>query len=190
MKKVIKIVAIVALLAVVALLLFSPFQKYPDYAFRSIRHSVVIEAPVDSVYAYLSNSANAAHWSVFVDHITPLNPEVVPDGVVGSLRRCFQRADEQGLRWDEEIIIQEPLKRRRLSIFNLVDFPLEAEHLATDQVYEPLAATRTKVTFTVFFLKKPGIWTMAKTFVAAWKIRDIFQQNMNNIKDNLEQQRF
>lgn len=176
-------------LAVGALLTFSPYQQQQGYAFRSIQHSVDIDASIDSVYAYLSNSDNAARWSVYVDHITPLNPGTVPDGAVGSFRRCFQNADEKGLRWDEEIIINEPLKRRRLSIFNMVNFPIQADHLATDQLYEALSADRTRITFTVFFLQKPSVWTVAKTLVTAWKIKDVFGQNMHNIKKNLEQQR-
>lgn len=38
---------------------------------------------------------------MFVDHISPLNADQVPDGHVGSTRRCFCYANEQGRMWDE-----------------------------------------------------------------------------------------
>ncbi len=153
----------------------------------SVQCSIEIDAPVDSVYAYLGNSANAAQWSVWVDHITPLNADVVPDGKAGSLRRCFQNADEQGLRWDEEILIAEHGHRRRLSIFGLVDFPMEATGLATEQRYLSLPGNRTALTFTVFYLNPPTPWDYTKTLLGAWLIRDIFQDNMLNIKKKIEQ---
>ena len=175
------------LLLFIALMLFSPFRKHDGETVPSVQCSIEIDAPVDSVYAYLGNSANAAQWSVWVDHITPLNPSVVPDGAVGSLRRCFQQADEQGLRWDEEILIAEPGHRRRLSIFNLIDFSMEAKGLATEQRYLRLPGNRTELTFTVFYLHPPSRWDYAKTLLAAWIIRDIFQDNMLNIKKEIEQ---
>ncbi|MFN0034882.1 MAG: hypothetical protein ACKVUS_07445 [Saprospiraceae bacterium] len=121
-------------------------------------------------------------------HITTLNADAVPDGEVGSLRRCFQNADEQGLRWDEEIILNEPAQRRRLTIFNLIGFPMQAEGLATDQIYEPISGGKTRLTFAVFFQSPPSFWTTFKTFLGAWKIEDIFRQNMDNIKANIEKQ--
>jgi uncharacterized protein YndB with AHSA1/START domain len=189
MKKTLWIIASLLIAALLAALVLSPYRQHAENQAPSVLNTVVIDAPIDSVYAYLSNSANASRWSVFVDHIVPLNADSVPDGAVGSFRRCFQNADKQGLRWDEEIIIVEPLKQRRLSIFNMVDFPMQAEHLATDQFYEATSNTQTRLTFTVFFLQAPSFWTTLKMKLGAWRIDDIFIQNMNNIKQDIEQKR-
>lgn len=177
----------VIVLLLIALLSFSPFQIHQGERMPSIQCSIEIDAPADTVYAYLGNSANAAQWSVWIDHITPLNTDVVPDGEVGSLRRCFQNTHERGLRWDEEILVEEQGHRRRLSIFNLVDFPMEATGLATEQIYRTLPGNSTNLTFTVFYLNTPTPWDYTKTLLGAWLIRDIFQDNMLNIKKKIEQ---
>lgn len=168
------------------LLLFSPFKRHQGEEMSAVNCTIEIDAPVDSVYVYLGNSANASDWSVFVDHITPLNPKQVPDGSPGSLRRCFQQADEQGIRWDEEILIAEQGRRRRLSIFNLIDFPMEASGLGTEQRYQTLPGNRTRLTFTVFYLRQPSNWDYFKTLLGAWRIRDVFEKNLHNIKKEIE----
>jgi uncharacterized protein YndB with AHSA1/START domain len=177
---------ILSFLGIGAVLLLSPYKRFSNETRPDIRQSVIIDAPADSVYAYLGNSANAARWSVFVHHISPLNPDSVPDGSAGSLRRCFQRADETGLRWDEEILIAEPAKRRRLSIFNLIGFPANAKGLMTEQWYETTPDGRTRLTFTVFFLEKPSAWDTLKIRLFAWRIAAIFKSNMENIKKEIE----
>ncbi len=181
MKKLTTLSLIVAA-AVAALIFFSPFHFSEKFGYRCVATTVEIAAPPDSVFAFLGDSKNATQWSVFVHHIITLNSEAVPDGQVGSLRRCFAQADEQGIRWDEEILIADPGKKRRLTCYDLRGFSMSADGLATDQIYEPLPGGGTRLTFTVFFLKKPSLWTMLKTYLAGYKINSVFEQNLLNIK--------
>lgn len=162
---------------------FSPYKKHKNEKGKSIQISVNIKAPVDSVFAYLGNSANAADWSSFVDHITVLNPEQTTDGTVGSFRRCFQNADEKGMTWDEEIVSVKKSKIRKLTIFNLQHFPIKAEHLATEQRYKKLSKNKTQLTFALYFdQKSTPTLDWIKMHLASYKIAQIFEKNLANIK--------
>ncbi|GAC1478947.1 MAG: hypothetical protein NVS1B4_23070 [Gemmatimonadaceae bacterium] len=141
-----------------------------------------IDAPCDSVFDYLGNSRHASEWSVFVSHITPLNPDVAADGTVGSVRRSFRRTDETGMTWDEYFTHVQAGRERRLRIFNVRGAPLRsATPIATQQLYEPLPAG-CRLAFTLFFDGQPSISDDLKMRVAAYEIGRIFRRNIANIK--------
>lgn len=140
------------------LIFFSPNAKLEGADHRQVAHSIIIDVNANRVFNYLGKSENASKWSVFVDHITHLNALEVRDGDPGFKRRCYCEADETGRQWDELITEVIPAKKRQLLIYNLVDFPVRAENLAMEQIYEPLGVNRCRVTFTVFFIKKPTFW--------------------------------
>jgi uncharacterized membrane protein len=171
----------------IAVVTLSPFGNKRDFNYKLVIHSVEINAPVDSVYNFLGKSSNAAKWSVFVNHINPLNSARVADGKVGCKRRCFKNSNEQGLQWDEEITVSDPNKRRQLTIFNMKDFGIKAEGLATEQLYEPISGNKTKLSFTLFYLnEKPSVPNLLKTYFSAFKVKSIYKQNMANIKRIVE----
>lgn len=187
MRLAIKIIILIAII-MGAFILLSPYRWNDEYSYKAISSEVMIKAPIDSVYAYLGNSGNARNWSIFVDHITTLNSAQVPDGMVGSKRRAFQEADETGLRWDEEILIAKPNEQRRLICFDLVEFPLSVDTIYTDQWYKKTQnGTQTNLTFTVFYMSEPGLIDHVKTKFAAYQIKSIFDQNLENIKQACEQ---
>jgi uncharacterized protein YndB with AHSA1/START domain len=144
---------------------------------------VDIAVPPDSVFRFLGVSDNARKWSVFVDHITPLNADSVPDGTPGSRRRCFCKPDETGRRWDETITEVVPGKKRQLTIYNLVNFTAASQSLATEQLYRPLEGGGCRLTFTVFFKDAEPSWKETlEMYLAAYTIKSIFARNMDNIK--------
>ncbi|OGS76186.1 MAG: hypothetical protein A3D31_01015 [Candidatus Fluviicola riflensis] len=166
---------------------FSPYRSHEGYSYRLIKESVVVDVPVDSAFKFLGNSDNAKRWSVYVDHITTLNSIRTPDGTPGSIRRCFCNKDEKGQRWDELITLVEPNKRRQLTTYNLVDFPMQANGLASEQHFRKISENRCEITFTLFFANHdPGLWDEFKTFFGAYKVQSIFRLNLNNIKRILE----
>ena len=177
------------LLAVASIAITSPYGRKPGYPYRLVLYSVDIDAPVDAVFQYLGNSGNARRWSVYVHHITTLNSAQVADGQPGSVRRCYHQADEQGIRWDERIDAVAPGRMRRLLMFNLQEFPIQAEGLATEQHYEALPGGRCRLCFTVFFREgaHPTALEQAKTYIAAYRIKSIFRRNMDNIRREVEQ---
>ena len=190
LRKTLKYSLLLLLLALAGAVVFSPYKKHEGIEFSAIREEIVINAPVDTVFAYIGNSGNAASWSVFVDHITPINSDKFPDGKVGCVRRCYTQADEKGATWDEEILIVEKNKRRRLSIFNLQDFTFTADHLLTEQQYTVLDKEQTKLVFTLFFDQgKKSLWDEFKLKLAAWKAAGIFRQNLANIKRDIEERK-
>lgn len=165
----------------------SPYGYDKTYQFRVIQYGIDIEVPTNIVYDYLGNSHLAPEWSVYVSHITTLNSEEYPDGSVGSIRRCFTRADQIGGQWDELIVEDIPNVKRKLHLFNFVNFPISAEGLATEQLYEALPDNRTHLKLTLFYEEGSGrFWDTIKTYLAAYKIKSIFKQNMINIKHNVE----
>ena len=153
MKKIHRVSLSIIILFVISIILmvaFSPYGKGSLYENRFLHSSIEINATKKNAYEVLGNSNNARKWSVFVHHINTLNSDEITDGSVGSVRRCYQNENELGLQWDEQIIINEINKRRRLSIFNMVGFEMSAENLLTDQVYEDIDGG-CKLTFTLFF---------------------------------------
>jgi len=176
----------IALLLVLAVL-FSPFGRGKEDIERNINASIEIDAPVAEVYAYLGNSANASKWSVYVDHITPLNKEQVPDGMSGSIRRCYTQKDEKGTTWDEMVMLAEPNRKRQLSIYNMQDFSFKTNGLATEQVYEAIDDKHTRLTFSLFYMNEEERLTeLLKTYLAAYRIKYIFNRNLENIKTEIE----
>lgn len=177
-------------LLVCGIVLFSPFGHHPGFPYKLVRTTVDIDAPPDEVFRYLGNSAHAHDWSVFVDHITPLNANEVKDGTPGARRRCFRTSEEKGIQWDELITEVVPNQKRQLTMYNLHGFPMQAEDLATEQRYEPLdGGKRTRLTFTLFFYhNQPSLIDQAKTYFAAYTVHSIFSQNMHNIKRIVEQE--
>lgn len=168
----------------------STYDLSQEYSYRMIAESIEIEAPVTVVYQYLGNSDHAKDWSVFVDHISPLNPGEVADGMPGSQRRCFANEDENGIVWDEEIVEAWDDSLRTLTIFNLKGFSLKAEGLLTNQMYEQLPGKSTRLTFTLHYGEKdPRIGERIKTHLASPKVSRIFRENLRNIKTIIETSR-
>jgi uncharacterized protein YndB with AHSA1/START domain len=185
------ITGIMLLLMIVtsAIVVFSPYGKKEGFEFKLISHSIEINAPTETVFNFLGNSKNASRWSVYVDHIIPLNSDQFKDGVPGSVRRCFRYADKSGTQWDELITEVIPNKKRQLTIFNMKDFPMKAEGLATEQWYQDLENQKTQVTFTVFFInRQPTMFDALKTYLAAYQIKRVFAENMENIKAIVEKE--
>lgn len=186
-KKITLISLSILVIGLTIMIVTSPFGNHKNFNYKLVIHSVEINAPVDSVYSFLGKSSNASKWSVFVNHINPLNSDKVPDGMVGCQRRCFQNADEKGLQWDEEITIAELNKRRQLTIFNLKDFAMKADGLATEQIYEAISSGKTRLSFTLFYLNNnPSFIDLIKTYFSAFEVKSIYERNMANIKQIIE----
>ncbi len=166
---------------------WNPYRHHPGYPYKLVKETISVQVPVEQAYAYLGDSDNARHWSVFVDHITPLNSDTYPDGTVHSKRRCFKQADEKGIWWDEEVLETRKDKHRLLSIYHLHGFPLQAEHLLTEQVYERVNTHECRVSLTLYF--EPGKASktdLLKMHIASYVVRNIFRNNLKQIKYEME----
>lgn len=165
------------------LVIFSPYGKKEGFDRKVLITDIKIKKPASLVFNYLGDSRNASEWSVFVDHIIPINGDEVGDGQVGSLRRCFKYPNRKGLQWDEEIIEVIPNKKRMLTIFNLVNFPVTADNMYTEQLYFSEGTEQFTLAFTVFFEdENPGVLNSLKMYIAAYKIKSILEDNLKNIK--------
>lgn len=161
---------------------FSPWRARDGYPYPLLIESVDVAAACERVHAYLGDSSNARDWSVFVDHITPLNEDAVPDGAQGSIRRSFRNADETGMSWDERLELVEPL-RRRLTVYDVSGLPLPAleGELLTEQIYEPLAPDACRLGFTLFLRDEPSLRDAVLMRLVAWPTAAIFQSNIDNV---------
>ena len=164
-----------------------------------IRHSVTIDAPVETVWEYGSDSTRARAWSVYFHHITPVEGKgKAPDGTVGAYRICYRNADEQGMRWDETTEKIRRNRHREIRTFNLVGFPLgpigRAQEYAVFQDYERIGNDRSKLTFRSKLVRPDGIgrllsWPLVKaTYVVfgAPAGQEVFVWNLENIKAAVE----
>lgn len=175
---------------IVAFISFSPYGYHKGFDYPLIIQTIVIDAEPETVFEYLGNSNHAAEWSVFVDHISPTNAATIPDGEIGSERRCFGSADETGIIWDERITKVEPGVHRQLEIYDIQGLPLKADHLLTDQLYRRHNGLQTSLSLTLHYGDDtPSLWTTLKTYLAAYKISSIFADNLINIKKQIEANR-
>lgn len=174
------------LLGFLLLILFSPYKLDHENQGKIVV-SVEINAPVQKVYSYLGNSDNAKNWSSYVDHINSLNSNEYPDGSVGAKRRCFKQKNEKGIYWDEEILENTPNQKRLLSCYNLNGFPLVADGLRTEQLYQKNGINRCKLSFTLFIDPgKSSFFSEFKMTFGAYVVAAIFRKNLQNIKQILE----
>lgn len=177
-------ILIIAAILIAAIILFSPFQRKGDE--YTLEVSIDIERPPSEVFDYLGNSANASEWSVFVDHITPLYTNQVPDGHLGSKRRCFRNSNEKGMIWDEEIVEYEENRLRTLTIYNLQNFRFSTTDLYTKQIYKN-NVDATKLTFGLYKQRsQTSIWDWIKFKSTGYFIAYIFRENLQKIKYHIE----
>jgi uncharacterized protein YndB with AHSA1/START domain len=151
------------------------------------QHSVEIDAPVEAVWAYVGDSTLATEWSVYFHHITPLGGG---DGRVGALRRCFRRADEKGVRWDETVEEIVPLRLRRLKTFNVRGRRAPGSNVGEFdvwQIYEPLGPNRTRLTFATAPVAGSKRVTRFYFRAARGRTTRIFRENLENIAHAIEQ---
>lgn len=175
------------IVASVVMIIISPYGKHEGFSQKVVKTTIEIDKPLEEVYKYLGNSANASKWSVYVDHITPMNSDSFPDGAVGSRRRVFCNADEKGRRWDELISENVLNEKRELELYNYHDFPMTANNLATGQKYEAISENKTLLTFSVYFKNHEPSWIeQYKMYLGSFWIKDIFDKNMKNIKMYVE----
>jgi len=173
-----------ATLAFAILILFSPYGAKKDYIQKAIVVETNIDASSSEVFKYLGNSEHASKWSTFVSKVKSIN--LVRDGEVGSKRRCFGK--EKGIVWDEEILLCQENKKRLLNVYNAKGFPMMADDLLTEQVYEPLTENKTRLKLSLFFKEgKRNFLSEIKMYFAAYVIADIFKNNLTNIKRFNEQ---
>lgn len=178
-------IGIGALTLLILTLLLSPFRKAENNFV--LAKKIAINKPAKAVYTYLGNSATASDWSMFVDHITPLNPDKVPDGKKGSIRRCFRNADEAGIWWDEEILNDLRNEERELTIYNMHGFIMQTHNLTTKQIYTPISETETELTLALHKnAEEVGLVDWLKLKSSGWVIAHIFKNNLEGIKREVE----
>ena len=172
-----------------SIIAFSPYKKDKFLSYKLITESILINTSCEAAYKYLGNSDNVRVWSVYVDHISPINEDKVTDGHLGSIRRCFKNNHEKDGRWDEEILFTKKNKLRRLSCFNFQDLILSPGLLHTEQIYEDKNGD-CLLKFTLFSPKNEyGLWEEFKIYLASYPTAYIFRKNLKNIKKHLEQEK-
>lgn len=164
-------------------------SEYQNVDWESaLSHSVVINAPLDQVWAYASDSSKAKDWSVFFDHISPLPG--TGDGQIGALRRCFRNREEAPPYWDEIIILLSPQKLRVITTYNLTGFKFEwltrGSYVFVRQLYRSLDDKRTELTFQTNYSTESVFVTKAGFFISKRDTLDIFKKNLTNIKLAIE----
>ncbi|HAD14030.1 MAG TPA: hypothetical protein DCF33_16525 [Saprospirales bacterium] len=187
MMKKLRIGLLVFSILLLLLWVFSNFKLNPETNEYSLENSILIQSPVEKIFTYLGNSANASSWSSFVDHITPLNQNQIPDGQLNSTRRCFRNADETGIQWDEDIVKWEANKLRELSIYNMKHFPVSTGDLRTRQQYDTQPDGSVKLTFGLYKSADKTTWTdVIKMKYTGYIVAGIFKANISNIKREIE----
>lgn len=154
----------------------------------AVSESIVINAPVEVVWNYGSDSTRAADWSVFFSHITPLPG--IADGNVGAKRRCFRNADESGEYWDEIAISSVKYEFRQIITYNLTNFKpnflARGGHMYVRQYYRAIDENSTEMTFQTQYPANANWKTKLSSRITKKKTAKIFKENLENIKANIE----
>ena len=149
---------------------------------------VEIEAPIEVVWAYVSDSSKARDWSIFFDHISPLPG--IKDGRVGSLRRCYRCADGTGITWDEEVMQIRAPYFREIRTFALRGFNIWGAESAVFRVHQSLrrlGPNRTELIFSSSVeAPDPAFWNILVLSTTMAESGDIVQKNVENIKYFIE----
>ncbi len=186
--KMLAAIGAILLLLLFLMIAFSPYGRKEGFVQKLVFEKIVIEADAEAVFRYLGNSENAEDWSVFVDHIKPLNAQKFADGQVGSVRRCFTEKDETGEIWDEEILLLKTNELRLLSCYHFQNFSLSTDQLRTEQRCHSMGNGATQLTFTLFFPSDDtSLLDAMKMYFAAYYISSIFKGNLLNIKRLVEE---
>jgi len=155
-------------------------------------YSVVIDAPVQNVWDFLSDNRNAKGWSVIFDHISPMASSPVAEGQIGALRRCFRNDNEQGFFWDERTLTSEPYKERTLRTYNVSNTSwelFEKFQFTAYQKYEDLGNGQTRLTFEgdLDDYTKYSVFERFIFWVSQHEGERVFRLNLENIKAMIEQ---
>ena len=155
---------------------------------KSVQSSVIINASLEDVWEYASDSTKASEWSVYFDHISPIPG--IEDGKKGSLRRCFRMASEEGARWDEMTLEVVPLESRKIVTFNFFGFDrnrlLKGKYVFVRQLFRRIDDHRTEMTFQTQLPSKSGFISRIAFNSVREETREIFEQNLKNIKFAVE----
>lgn len=169
----------------IALLLIIVFGSV--WRWKKVSYSVIIEAPRQDVWEYVSDSSNAKDWSVYFDHISALPG--IEDGRPGSLRRCFRNEDETGAFWDEEVVKIIKDEYREIRTFNLNGFgrpELRKAQFKVEQIYEKLEDDKTRLSFTSEYSGPLDLDVLKALLPAGAEAERIFRLNLENIKSLIE----
>lgn len=151
---------------------------------------IVIDAPIEKVWNYASDSTQAKNWSIYFDHITPLPGRTgITDGQVGSTRRCYRRADETGMSWDEDVVELRPLEYRQIRTYHIQGYKeakLNTFEYKVEQIYEKWNDHQTKLTFQASVAKGfdlEALYYLLRDYRAGSRILKL---NLENIKSQIE----
>lgn len=151
------------------------------------KESVIINAPIEAVWAYVGDSDNAKEWSVYFSHIKPISG---PDGQVGGVRRCFRRSDETKNRWDEKTLELKPMTYRKIHTYALHGFPDESFNSAEFHVHQRFEESADKKSVTLSFgselLKPHDPISLVRFIWHSGEVSRVIGLNLQNIKEAIE----
>ncbi len=155
---------------------------------KAVQSSIIINASLEDVWEYASDSTKASEWSVYFDHIAPLPG--IEDGKKGSLRRCFRMATEEGARWDEMTLDVVPLESRKIVTFNFFGLDrnrlLKGKYVFVRQLYRKIDDHRTEMTFQTQLPSKSGFISRLAFRSVREETIETFEKNLKNIKFAIE----
>jgi hypothetical protein len=135
----------------------------------------------------MANSSHAHEWSVYFDHIKPLPGS--RDLGLGSVRRCFRRANEAGIFWDERVVEVRSERLRVLRTFNVTGFHVPIYNVAEYDVFqrfEPLSNGHTRLTLASALVKPRTLAGWWNALLQMSEAERIIRYNLDNIAAAIE----
>lgn len=184
------------------------YTRPSEYA----EYTVEINSPIDEVWAYNSKNEHARDWSTYFYKIVscpisdcPWNANLKQSDI-GFTRRCFRRADEKGIFWDEtttKVEKNEDQFYKQIRAYNFNEFMSifnynENGEFLVEQIYKKLGENKTSLTFRSGYIKRDELeketskfdyfmWRQIFNFVTKRSVTNTFKWNLINIKAHIEQ---
>ncbi|MFB6198280.1 MAG: SRPBCC family protein [Halobacteriaceae archaeon] len=141
------------------------------------QHSVIIERPVEDVYAYISDVGNAQEWMPWADETRVIEgPE--PSGIAEGQRRLLKQTDF-GIQ-SETIIEATKVEPGRRYAFETIDGPVDFQgSYHFEQVENGTRLTRT------YHVELPGLTRLMEPIMAR-RMKRRWEADLQRVKTILE----
>ncbi len=167
---------------------FSPYQVENGTTQKAIKNEVIINCPVETAFDYMSSDDNMKNKLEYLDHTKTIK-SASKDNSYGKITRFFCNSDEKGQCYDGMVIGSVQNKKRKIKLYNFVEFPLSFDEITNEQNFKKLTNSSCKLTFKLLYQHKNiGVWNEIKAQLSSYRVKNIISKELKNIKFELEKQ--
>ncbi len=175
------------LIALVLFIRFSPYKKLSDREQNGIQTRIIIDRQVNVVFDFMFESQNTKNGTLYVDHINVITKQTDSASEIGTISRFYCNNDETGQTYDGEVLKSVKNIKRVVKLSNFIDFPIEFNEVINEQLFKPISENKCELRLSLYYKNSlPDFWDEIKAHVASYRIKMAIYENMQKIKNELE----